>query len=172
MDRKKETNKKARDQNKWNIKGLMRKNAETRRSNGKHLEWSHTESGKNSIKKANLKRQYKNHNINIIEWKNCKKYFDYECAYCGLHIDKHYVIRKGIPRIEDFQKEHFINNGANNLSNCIPSCKNCNSQKWKFEFDKWYSDKNVNYTEDRCNKILKWINDDYKKYIGIKENVI
>lgn len=58
--------------------------------------------------------------------------------------------------------------GSNKLDNCIPACKSCNSHKWKFDFSKWYNENNPNYNQERFDKIQKWLNEDYKKYLDSK----
>lgn len=68
----------------------------------------------------------------------------------------------------DFCKDHYINDGANDLSNCIPLCKSCNGSKRSYDFDKFYNASNPDFVQERYNKILKWINEDYKKYIRIE----
>jgi 5-methylcytosine-specific restriction endonuclease McrA len=108
----------------------------------------------------NKDRRHKNHNITIKEWNACKNYFNNSCAYCSMTLEEHKIKYK-----EDLHKEHVIHNGENNLSNCIPSCKSCNSSKWEFTLEKWYNEKNGNYTIERLDKILKWLSDDYKKFI-------
>ena len=117
------------------------------------------------LKRYQENRQHKNHNITKSEWENCKKYFDYKCAYCGLPLSEHYYTRKGITKLGDFHKEHVDHEGDNNLSNCIPSCGSCNDRKWKHPFDEWYNENNENFTQERYDKILKWLLEDYKLYI-------
>jgi len=111
-----------------------------------------------------LKREPKNHKISIKEWEACQKYFDYKCAYCGLPITEHWITHKGVTKLGGFHKDHNDENGANDLSNCIPACKSCNCHKWNFNFEDWYR-KQEFFTEDRYNKIIKWLTEDYKLYI-------
>jgi len=63
-------------------------------------------------------------------------------------------------QLGDLHKEHIDDNGKDDLSNCIPSCKSCNSSKWKFDFEDWYK-KQKFFTEERYNKIIKWLKEDY-----------
>lgn len=111
------------------------------------------------------KRQHKNHKINKTEWNNCKKYFNYTCAYCGLHISEHYYTRNGITKLGDFHKEHVDNEGLDDLSNCVPSCRSCNDRKWKFPLEMWYNEDNERYSQERYDKIIQWITEDYKQYV-------
>jgi len=128
-------------------------------------QWRKSEHGKEKYRIYQKKRQEKKHEIYDIEWNNCKKYFNYECAYCGLSIDKHYFIYSGEVKLYDFHKEHVIDDGKNDLSNCIPSCSTCNSQKNTKTLNEYYDLNNYNYTYERYFKIYQWIRYDYKEYI-------
>jgi hypothetical protein len=129
-----------------------------RRQNGKVKEWIKNNPDKLKEYIAN----HQSHNITKKEWEYCKQYFNYECAYCGLPLSEHYRKYKGERIKSDFHKEHVDHNGTNDLSNCIPSCTSCNSQKWKFELDTFYNESNGNYTQERYDKIKQWLNEDYK----------
>ncbi len=111
---------------------------------------------------------HKKHEITKNEWELCKEYFVYKCAYCGLPIEEHYNQYKGEIRLTDFHKEHVNHDGSNDLSNCIPSCKNCNSEKHTSTLEEWYNKENENFTEERLEKILNWLNNDYIKYLDTK----
>lgn len=117
------------------------------------------EKNKDKIKKYNQKRKtHKIHQITTEEWNECKKYFNNECAYCGLPASDHYVKYKDQYILSDLHKEHVDHNGANDISNCIPSCKSCNSSKHTFTLSEWYNEtSNPNFTNERLEKILKWI---------------
>ncbi len=117
------------------------------------------------IKKYTKNRKHKNHNITDKQWNNCKKYFMYKCTYCGLPLDEHYVPFNGKIILSDFHREHVDDQGANDLSNCVPSCKSCNSQKWEYSFNEWYNENNNRFTIERYNRIIKWLTDDYKKFL-------
>lgn len=118
------------------------------------------------IKEYNLFRyQHKNHKVTTKEWEACKKYFNHDCAYCGLHIEDHYIVFAGVTKLGDFHKEHVNHNGDNDLSNCVPACKSCNTSKHTDTLDKWYNEKNSNFTQERYEKIIRWINEDYQYYI-------
>lgn len=120
-------------------------------------------------KEYNRKREKKNHKISSKEWIACKNYFNNQCAYCGLPISEHWITYRGVRKLGDFHREHKDDNGANDLSNCIPSCESCNSKKWKFEFDEWYNKNNPVFSQERLNKINKWLSEDYKLYIEEKK---
>ena len=134
------------------------------REAGKILEWQRDRPEKQ--KQYRIKReQHKAHVIYKKEWIACKDYFENTCAYCGLPIEEHLITRLGIKKLGDFHKEHVDNNGANDLSNCVPSCGVCNSSKHEDSLQKWYTIDNPVYSVERENKIFSWLNGDYKKYI-------
>lgn len=124
------------------------------------------------IKEYGQKYSNKKHKISKKEWEACKKYFNYCCAYCGLPIEKHIVKYKGELIHSDFHKEHIDCNGASDLSNCVPSCKDCNSSKHNSKLEDWYNESNSNFSQERLNKIYQWINEDYKLYIQKIKRII
>ena len=124
-------------------------------------------SNPDKVKMYNENRLHKNHSITKIEWEACKKYFNNQCAYCGLSIENHYIIYNKVTKLGDFHKEHVYHDGDNDLSNCVPSCKICNSSKHDSEFEIWYNECNLNFSLERYNKIIRWINEDYINYIEI-----
>jgi hypothetical protein len=133
--------------------------------NGKYKEWQINNPEK--LKGYNLYRElHKKHEITDEEWEGCKNYFNYRCAYCDLPIEEHLVKYNGKLINGDFHREHVNHDGANDISNCIPSCKYCNGQKHNFEFNDWYNENNSKFTKDRFDKINQWLNEDYKKHIN------
>lgn len=123
------------------------------------------------VKEQNKKRR--KHDITKLEWISCKEYFkdedgDYCCAYCSMKIQNHIHKFKDGFRKEDFAKEHVDDEGYNDVRNCVPSCKSCNSQKGSYDFDVWYCSDNPKWTQERYNKIIQWITEEYKKYIEDK----
>jgi hypothetical protein len=118
----------------------------------------------------NQNRRKKNHIILDDEWKACKEYFNNSCAYCGLPIENHYRTYAGKLQKIDLHKEHVDDNGKRDLSNCVPSCQSCNSQKWKFELEEWYNLDNHKYKQENLDKIYKWLKEDYLKYIKAIDN--
>ena len=130
------------------------------------IEYRKTDKFKKSVKRSNeFRNLHKQHNITEEEWESCKKYFDYKCAYCGLSLKDHYRIYARKPQKIDFHKEHYVNDGVNNLSNCLPSCITCNNSKKKKTFEEWYPELSGVFNEERLEKIQKWLNEDYKLYI-------
>jgi len=134
-----------------------------RRVSGKQLEWQRSNPEKTKIYQE--KRKLKEHKISKKEWNNLKLYFENTCAYCGLPIEEHFIARLGITKNGDFHKEHVDDEGANDLSNCIPACKTCNCSKHTATLDEWYNENNKVYTLERYNKIHKWIDEDYKDFM-------
>ena len=132
--------------------------------NGGQKNWQRNNRDKLNEYREN-REQNKKHEISSKEWQDCKSYFNNECAYCGLHISDHFNTYKNELKHTDFHKEHVSHEGLNDLSNCVPSCKSCNSQKWKYEFEDWYNQDNAVYAIHRYEKIVKWLTEDYKKYI-------
>lgn len=120
---------------------------------GKRQEWINN----NKDKLKEYAKNHRKHSITEKEWIKCKEYFNNECAYCGISQEEHKEIHH-----QDLHKEHVFQSGTNDLSNCIPACKNCNSQKSNFEFENWFNEENVNFTYERLNKIIKWTEEDYK----------
>lgn len=118
---------------------------------------------KERFKKYRDKRAVKEHIISDNEWINCKTYFDFKCAYCGISEVDHKT-KFG----EQLHKEHVIHDGRNDLKNCIPSCKVCNSSKKDQTLNKWYNKENPNYTYERYNLIYQWLRYDCKKYLEPK----
>lgn len=130
-----------------------------------YREWQQSENGQISSKKSRKKRKEKEHIIYDIEWENDKKYFDYQCAYCGLLIEEHWIRYRNKIIIGDFHKDHVIDQGRNDIKNCIPSCESCNSSKHTSTLNEWYNPNNPNYTKERYLKIYQWLRYDCKKYI-------
>jgi hypothetical protein len=121
---------------------------------------------KNNPDKLSIyKEQHRDHDISEKEWRDCKEYFNNKCAYCELHINEHLVVFRGKLIHSDFHREHVYHDGANDLSNCVPSCKTCNTSKHAIDFEFWYRKRSENYTEERYNKIIKWLQEDHKQYI-------
>jgi len=138
-----------------------RRNAQRRKKNGLHQEW--LDKNKDRQRMYGERRSIKNHNITDEEWDDCRQYFNFRCAYCGKTWEQNKLETR-----KDLHREHVDDEGANDLSNCVPACRNCNSYKWKFSLDEWYNEKNPVFNQERLEKILKWINEDYKKYIRNK----
>lgn len=103
---------------------------------------------------------HQKHEISVLEWEECKKYFNHRCAYCGLGIEDHYINWKGQYILGDFHKDHFDHEGNNGLENCIPACKRCNTSKHNIKFEQWYSHLNDDYAKERFERVKRWISID------------
>lgn len=123
---------------------------------------SYYEDNKEKFKEYNQNRKQKNHNISPEEWISCKQYFNNECAYCGMPLEVHKKLHS-----QDLHREHVDPNGADDLSNCVPSCRICNVRKKLIPLNEWYNEDNRVYNEDKLNKIYKWLYEDYKEYIEL-----
>lgn len=139
-----------------------RETIKKRTKEGKQKEWYNENPDKFKIYAIN----HRHHKISNQEWLKCKEYFNNSCAYCGLHVNDHYTPFNGQLRKSDLHKEHVDHNGANDLSNCVPACRVCNSRKWTYALDEWYIEGNTNYTKERLNKIYEWLENDYKLHIN------
>lgn len=142
----------------------VRRYAKEQRENGYQKKYQQNNPDKMKI--YNQRRQHKKHKITKQEWLACKNYFNNECAYCGLSIENHFRKFKGKLQKIDFHKEHVNHFGADDLSNCVPSCMSCNSHKWEFLLKEWYNKDNINFTKERLDKIYKWISNDYIIYMN------
>lgn len=128
---------------------LINKNVKNFYSNNPH-----------KLKEYQEKRKLKRYNISDNEWNNCKKYFNFECAYCG--ISENEAISRDNKKLS---KEHVYNDGPNELYNCIPACCRCNSEKHKKEFENWYNENNPKFSILRYNLIIKWLSEDSFKFL-------
>jgi hypothetical protein len=156
---------------KKNREHVNKRFAEWQKTHPERLEYleKYRKENKDKISIYNKNRQQKNHRITDKEWDDCKFYFNHRCAYCGLPIEEHFIKRKGKLIWMDLHKEHVIDDGRNDIKNCIPSCQSCNSKKHKNTLNQWYNPNNPNYTYERYHKIYQWLRYDYKKYIHKKK---
>lgn len=150
-------------QNSEEWREMIRLSGKNRRKNGKYGQWQRDNPDR--IKEYNIYREmHKKHNISNDEWESCKNYFNYRCCYCGVAIEDHWIMYKGKLINGDFSRDHVDHNGDNDLSNCIPACKVCNSSKRTIDFNDWYNESNPNFTYERLEKINKWLDIEYIKY--------
>jgi hypothetical protein len=124
---------------------------------GKRDEWI----SKNKDKFREYALRHRHHQISETEWNHCKEYFNFRCAYCGKSEKEHRTMYN-----QQLHREHVDPNGANDISNCVPSCKNCNSQKSEYNLEDWYTSDNQRYCEVRLEKINRWIETDHLKYLN------
>jgi hypothetical protein len=133
-----------------------------KRDSGYEILWR--KNNKDKIKQYGDKYKTKAHKITKKEWDSCLEYFNNTCAYCGMTLEDHKEKFN-----QQFHKEHVSDCGRNDLKNCIPSCKSCNSKKHTTSFNDWYSPKNEIYSKERYSKICKWIKEDCKLYLHKKK---
>lgn len=138
---------------KWKI--LHREHEQKVRGEGIYRKYQQSNPGK--MKQYRNNRKHKIHDITTVEWENCKKYFNYQCAYCALSLDEHKEMYS-----QDLHKDHVIYNGSNKIDNCVPACKSCNSLKWQYDIDEWYKKQDF-YKSENLEKIYCWIKKDYVK---------
>lgn len=108
-------------------------------------------------------RKHQTHRVSEKEWYECKKFFNFRCACCGMTWEDHYELFK-----EDLHKDHLYHNGRNDLKNCIPLCKTCNTSKHQDTINEWYNPSNPNYTYERYYQIYLWIRFECLKYVKKK----
>lgn len=98
------------------------------------------------------RRMNKEHEISETEWFECLDFFNNKCAYCGISEGEAYEKYDQL-----LHKEHVEHDGANDITNCVPSCKGCNGSKHLFSLNDWYKESNPVYSKRRYNKIVKWL---------------
>jgi len=120
-------------------------------------------------KMKGYRENHRDHDITPKEWKHNLEIFDNACSYCGLPAEEHIATRKGKEIIMSLHKEHVDDEGYNDLRNCTPSCKSCNSTKGGKTIEELFQLKFIEgFTEERYNKIVWWVEDGYKDYIEDK----
>jgi hypothetical protein len=144
---------------------VLYENQKARADNGKYREWVRN----NPDKSKQYSERHRNHEITIKQWLACKDYFvneygDWCCAYCGFLQREHFGRRLDKTFPMDLHKEHVEHDGANDLSNCIPSCQHCNSSKRQKSLIEWYPLQSF-FTQERLDKINQWLICDYNNAI-------
>lgn len=112
-------------------------------------------------------KNHRNHDITTSEWIANKNFFknknnEWCCAYCGITEKEHK--RKWNQQLH---KDHVVHDGYNDIRNCIPSCKQCNSQKSQEDMEEWFRKQSF-FTDEKLQKILQWTTEEYKNYIEEK----
>ncbi|AZV43659.1 hypothetical protein BAOM_3050 [Peribacillus asahii] len=125
---------------------------------------NYRKNNKDKIKIYNNNRMQKNHDITTQEWNSCKSYFNHSCAYCGISE----VEAKDLYG-QNLHREHVIPEGRNDLKNCVPACRMCNSLKNRIPFNTWYNPNNPIFSEERYLMIYKWLRFDVKKFMKKKK---
>ncbi|WP_051567233.1 HNH endonuclease [Priestia flexa] len=143
------------DNAKQHRKEQKRLYGQKRRESGEYKQWQRD--NKDKITQYRLIRTNKKHDISLKEWEACKRYFNDSCAYCGLEEIRHKNMFN-----QQLHREHVEHEGANDISNCVPSCKTCNSEKHVYNLEDWYTEDNEKYSKERSERIIKWLEGDYK----------
>lgn len=136
-----------------------REAAQVWRDSGGYREW--TRENADRVSEYNLnRRQSKTHEISDAEWIECKNYFNNSCAYCGISEENAKEQQGNL-----LHKEHVEHDGSNGIENCVPACKSCNGRKWVFPLDEWFLREFGEVERHRLEKVYKWLDKDYLKYV-------
>lgn len=161
----KKYNKFDRDQEKEKIRLQNRYKKEKPKLQERLRLWQKSEKGKKNTKKNNEKRiKEKKHEVSDLEWFYCRYYFNNSCAYCGISWEEHMTFYK-----QDLHKEHVVHDGRNDLKNCVPSCKSCNSEKHESTLNEWYNIHNPKYNRIRYLRIYQWLRWEVLKFVEPKK---
>jgi hypothetical protein len=112
-----------------------------------------------------LKEYYNNHrqhDITTSEWNTCIKFFNNSCCYCGIS-----EIEAKDKYKQRLHKDHVDSEGYNDVRNAAPACRGCNDSKWKTDMETWYKQQPF-FSEEKLQKLLLWLDEEYKKYIENK----
>jgi len=143
----------------------LRERSKIQKESGYSAEYIKRPEVKARSKKYN--ENHRDHDITENEWKSCLKVFENTCAYCGLKYENHIVKLRGKHITMNFHKEHVDDEGYNDLRNCVPACRDCNSSKHKGSLDNWYKIREF-FSEERLDKIIWWTTEGYKEHIEDK----
>ena len=89
------------------------------------------------------------------QWLEMMNFFDWKCAYSGESLN---AKNRSIDHIVPLDKD-----GEHEIWNCVPMLKSYNISKFTNDMLDWYV-KQVYFSEDRLNKIYKWIEYAENKY--------
>jgi len=117
----------------------------------------------NIIKTRTYAKKHRQHDITEAEWRMCLSVFDYKCAYCGIPEEEHKELIG-----QRLHKEHYDDDGYNDLRNAIPSCRKCNSYKHQYDAEEWYRQQEF-FDEHSLEFIKWWLTEGYKEYIEEKQ---
>lgn len=132
---------------------------------GQHKAWCDA----NPDKVKGYTENHREHDIEQSEWVANLNFFENSCAYCGLPAEKHFATRNGKEIIMSLHMEHVDDEGYNDVRNCVPACRSCNSGKCRKTIDEFMETGFVEgFTQDKYDKIIKWTTEEYKKYITDK----
>ena len=89
------------------------------------------------------------------QWYECFEFFNWECAYSGVQLDK-----------DNRSLDHIValdNGGEHEIWNCVPMYINYNSQKQTKDILEWYLEQPF-FSIERLTKIYEWRIYAYWKY--------
>ena len=100
--------------------------------------------------------------VNVEQWEECMKWFNWECAYSGKKLTK-----------ENRSMDHIISlakGGLNEIWNLVPMYRNYNSSKRDKEMLEWYKKQSF-FSEEMLQKIYEWQEYAYNKW-GNEDKII
>jgi 5-methylcytosine-specific restriction endonuclease McrA len=122
-----------------------------------HKNWRQTEHGKQIMREhSRFKWMHGLHKISESDWEFIKEYFDWSCAYCGLTDIESKIIYN-----QYLHKDHVYHDGSNEIDNCVPACRHCNTSKHNRDLLEWYSEDKPYYSKERLDKVTKWVTEDF-----------
>ena len=149
-----------RQNNKQQYKEIQKRKSKNRKEEDQVIQKEWRKNNKEKTKEYNDRYKEKQFKLKTSEWDGCKEYFNNSCAYCGIN-----ELEAKNTQGKNLNKEHAMNKGQNDLSNCLPSCTTCNSSKHMDDYTNWFIPENEVFEQERLNKIHKWLEEDYKLYI-------
>ena len=140
---------------KKNKNWLKEKNKEYRKNNKEKEKerfdkWKKNNPDKefNRYTKRRQREENQGGGISKNQWLEMMEFFDWRCAYSNEKLsDKYRTIDHIIP---------LSKGGENEIWNCIPMHRSYNSSKFTNDMLEWYQQQEF-YSEERLNKIYKWI---------------
>ena len=102
----------------------------------------------NGHNRRRQREQEQGRGITVEQWKEMFDFFGWRCAYSGIQLNK-----------DNRSIDHIIplnDGGLNEPWNCVPMYKLYNSSKFTSDMLDWYTQQEY-YSEERLNKIYKWI---------------
>lgn len=161
LKRKRKYNKNQRKTNE-SFREFERNHSKIQREKGYYRTWQ--QHNPNKMKGYNNSWSIKRHSITPKEWDDCRIYFNFRCAYCGKTWEQN---KKETNK--DLHKDHLVNDGRNDLKNCVPACMSCNSSKGEQSLNNWYNCSNEAYSYERYHQIYLWIRYDCHRYLKKKK---
>lgn len=102
----------------------------------------------NRNNKRRKREENQGNGITKEQWLEMMQFFDWCCAYSGEVLNED---NRSVDHIIPLNK-----NGENEIWNCVPMRKSYNRSKYISDMLEWYIEQPF-YSEERLNKIYKWI---------------